>query len=277
MIPHRKGASLASATASSYPRYEDVTQDGRLQLAAMMPGLGATAWSALERQLSAVEAFGKQGILPILRRLVIVGEGGPVSVRAAIDYEGHAHLAKESGGDRLFLNMWLEARAPQATTHGPLPGEGAPKVVVGRAFAEHVITRPFAPKEERKVTTLDVPGLPRTPVDEHGFEPAESLVAGVDLAVASVVRFGMMHTDSNQHVNSLVYPRVFEEAVVRHLGPGGERKLARKVELRWRRPCFAGDEVVLRLGVVGDTAYGTFAPEGGDPEKPSCAIKMTLG
>lgn len=277
MIPHRKGASLASASASLLPRYEDVTQDGRLQLTAMMHGLGATGWAAVEREVAAIESFAKQGILPILRRLVMVGEGGLVSVRSPVDYEGHAHLARETGGDRLFLNMWLEARAPDATTHGPQPGPDAPRKVVGRVFAEHVITKPFAPKEARKVTFLDAPGLPRVPSDDHGFELAESLVSGVDLTIVGIVPFGVMHTDSNQHVNSLVYPRLFEEAVLRHMGASAKGLVARAVELRWRRPFFAGDKAVMRLGMVDGAAYGTFVPDGGDPHKPSCAIKMTMG
>jgi hypothetical protein len=278
VIPQRKGASLASGTATLFPRYEDITQDGRLMLVPMMHGLGAAAWGAVQREVTALESFAKQGIMPILRRLVLVGEGGPVSVHAPVEYEGHAHLARETGGNRLFVNMWLDARAPLASTFGPKPAEDAEKVLVGRIFAEHVITRPFGPKEDRRVTHLDAPGLPRVPHDEHGYELTESLVGGADLTIAGIVPFGMMHTDSNQHVNSLVYPRLFEEAVLRHLGEDAKGLVSRAVELRWRRPFFAGDKAVMRLGMLDKrTALGTFCPDGGDPHKPSCAIKMTLG
>jgi hypothetical protein len=277
-IPPKKGTSIATGQASLLPRYEDVTQDGRLQLTALMPGLGASAWRAMQRELPSIETFAKQGILPILRRLVLVGEGGPVSVHVPIDYEGHAELARETGGDRLFLNMWAEARAPKATTFGPRPEPSAETHRVGRLFAEHIITRPFGPKEDRKVTRLDAPGLPSVPPEEHPYEATEHLVEGVDLTIASIVEFGMMHTDSNQHVNSLVYPRMFEEAVLRHLGPSAKNLLARSVEMRWRKPFFAGDKATLRLGTFdGKTAYGTFVPVDGDPARPSCAIKMTLG
>lgn len=278
MIPTRKGSSIASGTASVWPRYEDITQDGRVQLTALMPGLGATAWTAMQTELPAIESFAKLGILPILRRLVIVGEPGPLSVHVPIAYEGHAELARERGGDRLFLNMWCEARAPRATTFGPRPGTDAEKVTVGRIFAEHVITRPFGPKEDRKVTRLDAPGLPSVPRDEHPYEATEHLVSGVDLTIAGIIEFGMMHTDPNQHVNSLVYPRLFEEAVLRHLGPSAKALLARAVEIRWRKPFFTGDRATLRLRVFdANVAYGTFVPVDGDPSRPSCAIKMTLG
>jgi hypothetical protein len=182
--------------------------------------------------------------------------------------------------------MWMDADAPVATTFGPPPGPDAPRALAGRAFAEHVITRPFAPPAERKVTRLDAPGieLHEGEQHEHTFEPAESLLSGSGsgspspphLEDAGEILFGMMHTDSNQHVNSLVYPRVFEEALVRRVAD--PTLLARAVELRWRKPFFAGDRARLRMAMLDDrTAVGTFTPASSADGKPSCVVRMTLG
>jgi hypothetical protein len=285
-LPPSRGPGQDGGTASIRPRYEDITQDGRLQLAAMMPGLGAAVWKALLSQVPAIESFMAQGIFPILRRLVAVGEDRSVSVNTPIDYTGAFRFAREKDGDRLFANMWIEARAPIASTNGPRPPKDAPRELVGRIFAEHVLTRPFAAPADRRVTKLEGPGLPPLPEDEHVFETAESLIesAGAPLAEIADIPFGMMHTDSNQHVNSLVYPRVFEEAAVRHLmqtAPNGDhaKRLARAVELRWRKPFFAGERAKLRMHFAEEGSVlhvvGAFHRED-SAEKPSSAVKMLL-
>lgn len=267
----------SSAKAELRPRYEDVTQDGRVILATLMPGLGAV-WRSLGES-KRVESFREQGVLPILRRIVIEGAEGPFSPHVPIEYEGTWRLAREANGDRILLNMWLEAMAPHAAAFGPAPASDAERVLVGRVFAEHVVTRPFAPPTERKVTRLDVPGLPPVPEDEHEAPPAEALLVGRSLAVVAEHRFGRMHTDSNQHVNSLVYPRMFEEAVVR---AGVDSLLARALELRYRKPFFGGERASLAIEVGSGAAVGAFAPidAAAAPEngaKPSCTAAMRLG
>ncbi len=272
----------SSATATLRPRYEDISQDGRVQLATVMPGLGAV-WRKLYNA-ETMDTFKREGILPILRRLVIRGEDGPFSVHVPLECDGTWRLARESNGDRLFLDMWLEARAPIASTLGDAPPPDAPKVRVARIYAEHVITKPFAPPAERKVTRLDAPGLPAIPEDEHAFEDAGDLIASSALEPAGDHVFGMMHTDSNQHVNSLVYPRLFEEAVVRRLvssSPSSSTHLARALEMRWRKPFFAGDHAALTMALgdptpAGVPAVGAFAPAGGGHAKPSSTIAMWL-
>ncbi len=260
--------------ASLLPRYEDITQDGRIVLTTLMPGVGQSVWRELIAGRPAFESFLAQGILPILRRLVIVeGEPGPFTVNAPIEFEGTWRLAREKGGDRLFVNMWVDAYAPLGHTLGPTPPKDAPRVLAGRIFAEHVVTRPFAPPAERKVTRLDAPGIPAVPEDEHAFEPGEALVAGRALEPAGDFVFGMMHTDSNQHVNSLVYPRVFEEALVRR--HGDPKLLARAIEMRWRKPFFAGDRAQIALSLEGDSALGTLAPSS-SVDRPSCVIATSL-
>ncbi len=281
-------------------RYEDVTQDGRIVLPALMVGIGSAIWRGLLEANPALEHFRARGILPILRRLVLVGEGSPFSINEAVEYEGSFRLAREEAGERLFLNMWLDARAPNATTFGPAAEPDAPRVLAGRVFAEHVITKPFAAAAERKVTRLDIPGFPPIPEDKHRFEDAEDLLraAGASGALedAGEIVFGLMHTDSNQHVNSLVYPRVFEERLVRALAARGATRplLARAVELRWRRPFFAGDRarVALRIDARSERlvhAVGAFFPVADPPKAdgaredageaakpPSATIAVTL-
>jgi len=51
-----------------------------------------------------------------------------------------------------------------------------------------------------------------------------------------------VHTDSNMHINSLVYLRMFEEAALRRfraLGQGSAL-LGRSLDIAYRKPCFAG-------------------------------------
>lgn len=276
VLPERPPARGFEGTgrAELFPRYEDVTQDGRVVLTTLMPGVGVSVWRELLAKTPAFERFLAQGILPILRRLVVVeGEPGPFSVNAPIGFEGTFRLAREEGGDRLFVNMWVDAFAPLGSTLGPPPPKDAPRVLAGRIFAEHVVTRPFAPPAERRVTRLDVPGIPEVPEDTHRFEPAEALVAGRTLERAAEIRFGMMHTDSNQHVNSLVYPRMFEEALVaRHRDPA---LLVRGFDMRWRKPFFAGDDATLAVACDGESGAGTFAPAS-SADRASCAIVATL-
>ncbi|AKV03338.1 hypothetical protein AKJ09_10001 [Labilithrix luteola] len=285
-----------SGTAELLPRYEDITQDGRVILTALAHGLGASAWRTLLRELPAIERFREEGILPILSRMVIVGEQGPFSVNTPVRYVGTWRFARERNGDRLFLNMWLEARAPVASTFGPTPGRNAETAVCGRIFAEHVITRPFGPPEKRKVTRLEAPGIPAT-VEEYDFESAESLVGDATLEDGGDMQFGLMHTDSNQHVNSLVYPRLFEEAVVRRLFSSSSSSsssapelsvdpkslVARAVEMRWRKPFFTGDRAQLGLRLVPPpadspwktSAIGAFSPVGAG-SKPSCTLQLWM-
>src|SRR5262249_34926833 len=155
-------------------------------------------------------------------------------------------------GERLFLNMYMDAFAPLAHSYGPRPGASAARILVGRVFAEHVFTRPFGPKDRRKVTSLEGEGMPAI-TDVHAFEPAEALAGDVgarsdDLRTAFT--FGLLHTDVNQHVNSLAYPRIFEELVIGKLQAEETRKLQNQaIEIRWRKPFFAGEtaDVAIRL------------------------------
>ncbi|HEX4353188.1 MAG TPA: hypothetical protein VHZ95_09745, partial [Polyangiales bacterium] len=93
---------------------------------------------------------------------------------------------------------------------------------------------------------------------------------------------GLTHTDANQHVNSLVYARVFEEATLRRFHALGERAalLGCRLELNYRKPCFAGDRMFSSLrsyrrqGALGATGF--LAPEGAGIDRAHCTFDLRL-
>jgi hypothetical protein len=275
-----------------YLRYEDICQDGRMVVEAL-PNVFGTVW----RHLAAGRpvSFG-EGVVAILSRVIVEGGDGPLSVNAKAEAEGFYHLARVVGADgqveRLVLAMWGQVVAPLGRTHGPPPeGAGRP-LVAGRAFAEHVFTRPFAAPAQRKVLALDLDGegtfVPDAPYTFLPPESALTLPEGAEpldeIQVrdpASVV-FGLDHTDSNQHVNSLVYPRLLIEAALRRFAALGRRSpalLARRLEMAFRKPCFAGDAARVtsrafaldgRLGVTAAVKVEGDAPDA----RPRCAARI---
>ncbi|MDI1445008.1 hypothetical protein [Polyangium sp. 6x1] len=251
-------------------RYEDISQNGKLLLDAMPVVLGPSVWRKVWQQ-GATAALAAEGILPILSRFVIEGGDGPLSVMSPMEGEGRfqlAHTAGENGAvERLVLNMWCNVFGKAGRTHGPAPANAGERLLAGRVFAEHVITRPFGPPEARKVTRLSMPGLPEVPPDRYAWRPPE---ASIDLPQGARwlddafvldgmhVVFGLDHTDSNQHVNSLVYPRLFLEAALRRLWDHGRKnpQIARTIEIAYRKPSFAGERtrVALRAFARDDAA-----------------------
>ena len=97
------------------------------------------------------------------------------------------------------------------------------------------------------------------------------------------VAFGLEHTDSNQHVNSLVYPRLFIDAALRRLAAHGfpTALSARRIEIAYRKPCFAGQRATIWVQAWQDgeslVATGVFASEGAPPERPHCTIQARFG
>jgi hypothetical protein len=251
-------------------RFEDVTQDGRVVLEALPNALDPTIWrGALPRDPGAQACFAR-GIVPILSRFVLEGTPGPFPAYAPVEAEATYRLARlDSGG--FVLDMWAELSAPLGRGHD-VPGAESPRAVAGRVFAEHVLTRPFGPPGERRVTVLAFDAAPDVPASRPALAAADvlqRLPAGARALDAeprldpTPVTFGVVHTDSNQHVNSLAYLRLFEEAALRRFAElgRGSRVLARRIEIAYRKPCFAGERVraVLRafegeggrLGVTG--------------------------
>jgi hypothetical protein len=269
-------------------RYEDVAQDGRMLLETAGQGIGEAVWRQLLAHLPERDLFRTTGIIPILTRIRTVGGAGPFSVDARVDGRGTYAMGKH--GDRIYVDMWASLTARHGRTYEPSPDRGGPPVVALRTFAEHVMTRLFAPPDQRRVS--DVPGVaigPRGFSLEDGATmlvppPAAELLDGELVADSQPFVFGLRHTDSNQHVNSLVYPRLFEEAVVRRLAARGRSAvvLATEVDCAYRKPCFAGDVVRFWLqafvldGQPG--AVGVLLPEGATPttHKPHTFVRMLL-
>ncbi len=269
-------------------RYEDVTQTGQLVLEALPTAVGTVTWQRLFADL------GERGqqpsdVIPILTRLVIHSLGGPLSVGPSLSGKGTYALAHSRGADgeieRLFLNMWVELTGIIGNTHGFwVEGAGDP-VVAGRVFAEHVFTRPFAPPEGRKVTSLSSPNFPAVPPDAYDWRSPETVLSDVPadtewldadyVADPLPLVFSVMHTDSNQHVNSLVYPRVFEEAAIRRLHAHGITKsFARYAELVFRKPCFAGEVIHLHLQAARSVVRGYFAAPGEPRHKARAFVRL---
>jgi hypothetical protein len=283
-------AQLDRAEGESPLRYEDVSQDGRLMLLALPHTIGDVIW----RKTLTHHPLGKlvhTGVVGILTRFIIEGGQGPVGVAKPLRAEGRfqlAHTVDARGEvDRLVLNMWTSAWAPRGRTHGPPPPGADEPIPVGRVFAEHVMTRSFAPPSERKVLTIPGEGEP-PPTRYQWREPSAvlSLPSGAQpldaelLADPVEVAFGLAHTDFNQHVNSLVYPRLFQEAALRRFADHGlsTKVLPQRLEIAYRKPCFAGERarMVLRAFADGDRlgAVGAFVSERAPLERPHCVIQM---
>jgi acyl dehydratase len=283
--PEVPGEHASSATWE--PRYEDAAMDGRLNVLALPPAIGASVWRPILTGHPGMRAVHRQGVVPILTRLVVGATEAMIRIDRSLHGGGRFQVARAPDGDRLYLNIWVDVDGTAGRLIPPVPaGE---RVRAGRVFAEHVFTRPFGPPDQRKVTRLEVEGFPAVP--EVVYAPAAAKTAADapdgarwldDAAVPDPgwTVFGLDHTDANQHVNSLVYIRMATEAALRRLDAHGTRGrlLARAVELTYRKPCFAGDRVRVALrafdhdGVLG--AAGTVVADGDPADKPRAYARV---
>jgi hypothetical protein len=270
IVPHLPPppADGPRATAPVALRFEDVTQDGRVVLEALPNATGPTVWQQILGKDPAALAMYKQGIVPVLSRVVLAGTAGPFSANRSLDAEGTCRLARTDDG-RFMVEMWAEVHGTIGRTYGRAERQGE-RALAGRLYAEHVLTRPFAPAGERRVTSLDFEGAPQVRATRPASAPFDAILelpaGAIPLEPAMrldpvPVAFGVVHTDSNRHVNSLVYLRVFEEAALRRFKELGKTTLvlSREIEIGYRKPCFAGQtvrvllrafELGARLGVV---------------------------
>jgi hypothetical protein len=195
-------------------RYEDITQDGRLALEGLAPALGEVIWrQLLPRGSALLGALHAHQAVPILSRVIIEAGDGPFSTFHPLDASGSfeiAHAASETGAvERIMLDMWIDATLPIGRNYGPPPERAGERIRAGRFFGEHVLTRLFAPPDQRKVTRFEIEGR-----EAHGQRRAwvapESVMAlpegatPLDEALRidpTPIVFGITHTDSNQHVN----------------------------------------------------------------------------
>ncbi len=283
-------------------RYEDIAQDGSLALEGIAPAIGEVVWRQLFTPSPVMKALREQRIVPILTRVVIEGEGGPFSTFHPLEATGTyalRHVANDAGDvERIVIDMWTEATLPIDRNYGPPPARAGERVRAGRFFGEHVLTRLFAPPDQRKVTRLEIDGVAMHG-ERRAWVAAESVATLPEGAVPledamrvdpTPIAFGLAHTDSNQHVNSLVYPRLFEDAALRRFSELGRLKppvLSRFVEAAFRKPCFAGERyaIALRAFTLGDRigAVGSFVSES-DARSPEtlalarahCFVKMVF-
>ena len=272
-------------------RYEDVTQDGRLKVCFLPHAMGTAGWRTLLRD-HPIRELATQGILPILNRLWVRATDEPVAVGPGYTARARlqlAHTQDEAGNtNRILMHLMSEVFAPRGRTYGPAPTGAGERVKVGDLFAQHVFTRPFGAPEERKVLELAHPRLPNIPEFVARWCPGHALLddAPEDAAWQPPIhrRLGLRDTDSNQHVNSLVYPHLFEEAALAATDSPEPSLLLREIELSFRRPTFAGSEVAIHTrywsegqsrrgdGSISDTSA---RPEPGHT-KPFCTARFRL-
>lgn len=283
-----------SAKAPLSLRYEDLTQDGQIKLTSLLQAVGSTGFAQVWVKHPLLATF-SQGILPILTRLVIHTEAAPTLLGATLQAQGGMQTAREENAEgevqALLLNMFAEVHGPLGRSFGPQPEGAGKRVRLARVFAEHTFTKPFAPAGQRKVLSFDIPGQPAIPealhtrkllpellAPEAGDEPLDHEFMPDEAPWV----FGMVHTDHNQHVNSLVYASLFENTALRRLADHGidTRLHAASIELVYRKPCFAGERVICHVraftrdGEPG--AIGYVAPLGARAERAHCALRLSF-
>ncbi len=290
--------SWQRAKGSVYMRYEDVTQDGALKIVGMPHAVGLVCLGKLWFRTRMSVETRPRGVIPILSRIAMETTGGPISVRNPVEVEGAFQLAhtrdKTRAVNRIMLNAYAELFAPLGQTYGsesPVSGS-ATRVHVGRAYAEHVFTRPSAAPGDRKVLALPLADGPQVPGPELTFrEPLTTLslpqqASWIDstlMLTPSPITFGLAHTDANMHVNTLVYPQIFEDAGLNRLmdlGQDTRELLVDHIDIAFRKPCFAGERMYLWIRAfvlrdkVGVVAY--LGLKDAAPENAHCMCALTF-
>jgi hypothetical protein len=277
-------------------RYEDLAQDGALKVGGMPHAIGMVCFRELWQDHKTNLQTRPRGIIPILSRMVLQATGGPLSIRNAVEVDGQFQLAhtRDPQGqvNRVLLHMSADLFGPRAHTHDPQPKNAGERVHVGRVFAEHVFTRPWGKLEDRKVLALPLAEGDVVPPEQAPFRDAldtlvlppsaRALDESFVLDEAPLV-FGLSHTDANQHVNSLVYPQLFEDAALRRmlaLGHQTNDLLVEHMDIAFRKPCFAGQRVrIWQRAFELQNTFGTvayLAPEGCPPERAACMCLLTF-
>ncbi len=276
-----------SVETPSYLRFEDLAMDGRMIPIAMAPMMSGLWREVLVDHRGATNAI-KQGILPVLTRLIMTSSDAPIRIDHPVATRAGFELAHDPDGGKLFMNVWAEVRGAGGRLSRGSSSAGE-HVLAGSLFAEHTFTRLLAPPGQRAVTSLDVDGYPRVPDASYAAQPAttaQDAPAGArwldELSPDDTdYVFTLDQSDSNQHVNSLAYVRVFLGAVNRRLAVRGHVGKLRStaIDIAYRKPSFPGDRVraLLRLyetdGALG--LAGHIVAEGDD--KPRCYVRVAIG
>jgi hypothetical protein len=278
-----------STTWTGTLRYEDVTQDGRLIPIAAPASLAGLWREVLVKNKGHHNAL-KQGVIPILTRLVLVSTDQSIRVdhpfSSTLGYQ-LAHQLENGEVARLFMNIWSEIRGTAGRLgRNPTAGE---QTLAGTVFAEHTYTRLLAPPDQRKVTKFAVEGYPEIPEAHYAAAPPTTAQEPPDGATwidelapdpAEYV-FTLDQTDSNQHVNSLVYIRIFHDAINRRLAARGKtlKMRSRAVDIAYRKPSFAGDRVQIQLRLFEhDGGLGAAGRvDGAEDGKTRCYVRVLLG
>lgn len=250
-------------------RYEDVSQDGRLSCRAMTHALGPTLWETVLVGHAMTRPMQADGIVPILSRLSVVSLEGPIGFGSRPKTRGSFVLVRaldESSRARFRLDMSVSIEGVVGRTHPPAPSDAGRPLSLGRVHAEHVLTRPFGPPDRRRVDRLPDGVTHAAEIAWRDAESSLALPAGArwldeDFAIdPGVLVFGLGHTDSNQHVNSLVYPLAIEEAALRHDERPRGARFCHHFELAFKKPFFEGERmrVALRAYERG-SAFGVVA------------------
>lgn len=275
-------------------RFEDITQDGMLKVGGMPHAIGMVCFRQLYAPSALNQATRQQGVVPILSNLVMEVADGPVGVGTDFTVDGRYQLGRtvnqDGEVDRLTLHMFADIHGARGMTHGPGASTSGAQLLAGRVRAEHVFTRPWGPREQRRVTQLEVDGAPFVPEDIAPLANAVDVLTPPEpvpwvhdepRADGVTLCFGQSHTDSNQHVNSLVYPQLFEDAVLRALSDVGEDcgpLLVRHMMLGFRKPCFAGQRmtIALRLFKTADRwgAVAWLGEPGVEPARAHCMCRL---
>jgi hypothetical protein len=251
-------------------------------------------WAKLLAGHPAERAMQTQGIVPILSRLTIVGTDATIRVDAPATATGGYQLARrevDGAVDKLFLNMWVEVRgAGRSGDAAERPGRaGRRRDAVRRAHLHPAVRDRRRSQGDAVRRARHARGAGRR-VRRAGADHRDGAAARRHRDRRAVPpRSGghrvrpRSHTDSNQHVNSLVYPRLFAEAALRRLAERERprRVLVRALDIAYRKPSFAGDRVRIhtRLFAIGDQVGAAgFVADVDDPAaRPRSCARMLFG
>jgi acyl-CoA thioesterase FadM len=291
LMPEFPDLPNAAQAEAAFPlRYEDLCQDGRMMTIAMPVGLGVL-WRKGTHSAPIWE-LRKQGTVPILAHLWISATEEPMHLTKPARCLGKSLVAHtldaEGEVNRLLLDMKVDLYGTRGRVFGSQPEGAGEEVLVGSVYARHVFTRPFAPREERRVKRFehsDLPEIPDICMEWSDPESFQSMPEGASILDAEArqdearVAFGLHQCDSNQHVNSLAYPRLFEDAAQRRFAEHTSRTtLSREVAIAFRKPYFAGQRARVHLqsfeseGALG--VIGGFYPDDDEKTVAHCHMRM---